>query len=239
MPVSPELLIFDCDGVLIDSEPVAARVLWQSLAQAGVAVSLSEVHARFTGTSAAEARRICAEELGADPEAVFPSMGEGLYQEFERSLTEMPGIAEFVATLDCMKCVASNSGMERLERSLGRFDLWHAFAPNIFSADMVARGKPAPDLFYFCAAKLGVDPRAAIVIDDSVHGILGAVAAGMSAIGFIDPSDPRENRRQALLDAGASDVATGAAELAVIVADVFPGAFQRSRDRRIRAPATV
>src|SRR5690606_8569186 len=147
--------------------------------------------------------RICVEELDVNPEAVFSDMRDALYPAFEHSLSEMPGMADFIATLDCTKCVASNSGMERLERSLGRFGLWHAFAPNIFSAEMVARGKPAPDLFYFCAAKLGADPRSAIVIDDSVHGIAGAVAAGMTGIGFVGPSDPRENRRDALLEAGA------------------------------------
>src|SRR5690606_182780 len=129
MSISPALLIFDCDGVLIDSEPLAARVLWQSLTRAGVAISLAEVHARFTGTSGHESKRICVAELGADPATVFAEMRDNLYQEFDRSLVEMPGMAEFIATLDCTKCVASNSGMERLERSLGRFGLWDAFAP--------------------------------------------------------------------------------------------------------------
>lgn len=235
--MSPELLIFDCDGVLIDSEPVASRVLWQSLTKAGVSISCREVHARFTGTSESEARRICLEDLETDADVIFADMRTRLYEEFERSLSPMSGMEDFVATLECARCVASNSGMERLEKSLRLFGLWDAFAPNIFSAEMVARGKPAPDLFYFCAAKLGIDPGRAIVIDDSPYGIAGAVSAGMTAIGFVDPSDPRENRREVLADAGASDVATGADELAALIASIFPGASRRSCDRRIRAPA--
>ena len=238
--MTPELLIFDCDGVLIDSEPVASRVLWQSLTRAGIDISYREVHERFTGSSASEARRICIEELGADSaDTIFAEARSNLYEEFEHSLSAMTGMEEFVATLECAKCVASNSDVERLERSLRLFGLWDAFSPNIFSAEMVARGKPAPDLFYFCAAKLGVEPRSSIVIDDSPHGIAGAVGAGMMAIGFIDPSDPRPNRKDVLANAGASDVVTGADELAALVNAIFPGASRRSRDRRIRAPAAV
>lgn len=238
--MSHELLIFDCDGVLIDSEPVASRVLWQSLTRAGVVISQRDVHERFTGSSESEARRICVEELGVgEPDTVFADVRSNLYSEFRRSLRPMAGMEDFVATLDCAKCIGSNSSVERLEESLKLFGLWDAFAPNIFSAEMVARGKPAPDLFYFCAAKLGVEPRSSIVVDDSAHGVVGAVAAGMTAIGFVDPSDPRRDRRKLLLDAGASDVATGTDELAVLIASIFPGASSRPYDRRIRAPANA
>lgn len=237
--MSPELLIFDCDGVLIDSEPLASRVLWQSLTRAGIAISCREVRERFTGSSESEAKRICVEELGADADAIFEEVRTHLYAEFKRSLSPMAGMEEFVATLDCARCVASNSGMERLERSLRLFGLWDVFAPNIFSAEMVARGKPAPDLFYFCAARFNIDPRLAVVIDDSPLGIAGAVSAGMTAIGFVDPSDPRKNRSKVLADAGASGVATGANELAALIASIFPGASRRSCDRRIHAPASA
>lgn len=238
--MSPELLIFDCDGVLIDSEPAASRVLWQSLTRAGISISEREVHERFTGSSETEVRRICIEELGTgSTDEIFGAFNEELYNEFSRSLKPMPGIEDIVAALDCARCVASNSSVERLERSLKLFSLWDAFAPNIFSAEMVARGKPAPDLFYFCAAKLGVDPGRSIVIDDSPHGIAGAVAAGMTAIGFVDPSDPRKNRARLLSQAGACEVATGAGELAALIASIFSSASQRSFDRRMHAPATA
>ena len=213
--MTTELLIFDCDGVLIDSEPAASRVFWRALQNAGLDISHAEVHRRFTGYSETDARRICSEELGVgDVEQVFAEFRANLYAEFARSLTPMPGMTQLVRSLPHRKCVASNSTTERLKNSLGLFDLWNVFEPNIFSADMVARPKPAPDLFLLCANKLGVDPAHCIVVDDSPHGIAGAVAAGMRAIGFIDPADPRDGRHAVLAEAGALLVATGADELA-------------------------
>lgn len=210
-----DLVIFDCDGVLIDSEPAAARVLCEALNAAGAKISEAEVRRRFTGYSDADARRICRQDLGiADPERLFAPLRKALYAEFARSLRPMPGIAEVVASVRHRKCVASNSTMERLENSLGLFDLWRAFAPNVFSAEMVARPKPAPDLFFLCAETLGVDPARCLVVDDSPHGIAGAAAAGMKAIGFVDPADPRGGRHKVLADAGAVMTVTAAAGLA-------------------------
>ncbi|MCX8998236.1 HAD family hydrolase [Rhizobiaceae bacterium BDR2-2] len=210
-----DLVIFDCDGVLIDSEPASSRVLCRALNDAGVEITEADVHRRFTGHAAGAARRICTEELGVeDVESVFGAFEAALFAEFSRSLTPMPGIGEVIASLKHRKCVASNSTLERLHNSLGLFDLWHAFAPHVFSADMVARPKPAPDLFFLSAETLDVDPARCLVVDDSPHGIAGAVAAGMKAIGFVDPADPREGRHAVLSDAGAVMTATGAAGLA-------------------------
>jgi len=231
--MTTELLIFDCDGVLIDSEPLSSLVLWQALLRAGVSISQAEVHRRFTGYSQEDAHRICSEELGVDDvDAMFARCRTDLYAEFARSLTPMKGIAALVASLGQRKCVASNSTMERLKSSLGRFELWHEFAPNIFSADMVARPKPAPDLFLLCAETFGVDPAHCLVVDDSPHGIEGAVAAGMRAIGFIDPADPRKGRRAVLAEAGAMLVATGADELRRAFDTVFstPSGAALARD---------
>ncbi|TCL71301.1 HAD superfamily hydrolase (TIGR01509 family) [Rhizobium sp. BK251] len=212
--VTIELVIFDCDGVLIDSEPVSSRVLWQSLQRAGVEISHAEVHRRFTGHSESDARQICVEELGlTETTRVFAESRANLYEEFARSLTPMPGIEALVRALPHKKCVASNSSMERLTRSLGLLSLWNEFAPNVFSAEMVERPKPAPDLFLMCATRLGVEPDRCVVIDDSPHGIAGAAAAGMKSIGFVDPADPREGQRSLLADAGATLVVRGIAEL--------------------------
>jgi HAD superfamily hydrolase (TIGR01509 family) len=209
-----DLLIFDCDGVLIDSEPVATAILWKALNDAGVSISRPEVHRRFTGYSAVDAHRICIEELGlAEPAPVFAGLRNTLYPEFARSLAPMPGMPALVRSLSVPKCVGSNSGIERLQNSLGLLDLWHEFAPHIFSAEMVDAPKPAPDLFLHCAREFGVDPSRCLVVDDSAHGIIGAVAAGMQAIGFVDPADPRPNRPGVLAEAGAITVVTGAIEL--------------------------
>lgn len=210
-----DLLIFDCDGVLINSEPIASRTLAKALQDAGAAITAEEVLVRFTGNSATAIRRICTEELGiGDLDPVFDAWHLEIYPEFARCLEPMPGMEKLVRSLPHRKCVASNSSTERLSKSLGLLDLWHAFAPSVFSADMVARPKPAPDLFHLCAETVGVDPAHCVVIDDSAHGIMGARAAGMTAIGFVDPADPRPDRALVLRQAGAAFVATGAGELA-------------------------
>jgi len=209
-----DLLIFDCDGVLINSEPIASRTLAKALRDAGTDVTAEEVLIRFTGNSGSAIRKICTEEYGIeDLEAVFAAWHLDIFPEFARSLEVMPGMDRLVRSLAHQKCVASNSSTERLSKSLGLLDLWHAFAPSIFSADQVARPKPAPDLFHFCAERFSVDPAKCVVIDDSAHGITGARAAGMSAIGFVDPADPRPGRARILKEAGAVLVATGAGEL--------------------------
>ncbi len=234
--MTADLLLFDCDGVLIDSEPVASRVFWQSLQAAGVEISHAEVHRRFTGYSESDARRICLDELGVvDVDQVFARSRNDLYAEFSRSLQPMPGMDALIRSLPQRKCVASNSTLERLRNSLGLFDLWDAFDPHVFSAEMVAAPKPAPDLFLLCAETLGVDPARCLVVDDSPHGIAGAVAAGMRAIGFVDPADPREGRRAVLADAGAMLVATGADELsrafgAVLAPALQPAPVRNSQD---------
>jgi HAD superfamily hydrolase (TIGR01509 family) len=218
-----KLLIFDCDGVLIDSEPASSRSLAKALRQAGVSIDVAEVHRRFTGASAAESRRICIDEFGlSDMERIFDRCQAEMYEEFARSLTPIPGMAQLVRSLPHLKCVASNSSMERLRRSLGLFDLWSEFYPHIFSAEMVRNAKPAPDLFLLCARSFGVDPAQCLVIDDSVHGVAGAVAAGMKAIGFVDPVDPRDDREAVLEKAGASIVVHGADELAPAIRHLAP-----------------
>lgn len=208
------LVIFDCDGVLIDSEPIASRTLAEALNDAGVAMTPLEAHRRFTGNSERDIRRMCAHDYGvADIDGVFAAWHERLYAEFAASLTPMPGITEVVTWLDRPKCVASNSTMERLRNSLGHLPVWQNFAPFVFSAEAVRRPKPAPDLLLHCATELAVAPRRCVMIDDSPHGVSSAVAAGMVPIGFVDPADPRPGRRALLKAAGAFTVVMGAGEL--------------------------
>jgi HAD superfamily hydrolase (TIGR01509 family) len=208
------LVIFDCDGVLIDSEPIASRTLAAALSDAGVSITPLEAHRRFTGNSERDIRRMCAHDYGlADVDGVFAAWHQQLYAEFATTLTAMTGIADVVAGLQRPKCVASNSTMERLRNSLGHLSLWQDFAPFVFSAEAVERPKPAPDLLLHCATELEVAPRRCVMIDDSPHGISSAVAAGMVPIGFVDPADSRPNRRALLKAAGAFTVVMGAGEL--------------------------
>jgi len=213
-----DLIIFDCDGVLIDSEPLASRTLAEALQAAGIAITPEESHRVFTGKSEPDIRRLCAEHYGLENvDAVFAGWHDVLYAAFERELQPMPGMFEIVSRLQTAKCVASNSRLARLRASLGRTPLWDLFTPHVYSAEMVARPKPAPDLLLHCAISLGISPHDCAMIDDSPHGIASAQAAGMLAIGFVDPNDPRPNRSECLKEAGASLVATGSAELATIL----------------------
>ncbi|AJD45613.1 HAD family hydrolase [Rhizobium sp. SEMIA 4085] len=209
-----DLVIFDCDGVLIDSEPIASRTLAEALQEAGVAITPSEAHEKFTGNSERVIRDMCVRDYGlGDVANVFQAWHRRLYAEFARSLTPMAGIGDIVASLTRPKCVASNSTMHRLRASLGRLDLWQCFHPGVFSAEAVARPKPAPDLLLHCAEKFAARPARCVMVDDSPHGVAAAVSAGMIAIGFVDPADPRPARKALLVSSGAFGVATGAGEL--------------------------
>ncbi|MCF6367332.1 HAD family hydrolase [Rhizobium halophilum] len=231
-----DLLIFDCDGVLIDSEPLASRVLWQALRGAGADVSHQEVWQRFTGFAEADAKKICREAFDLrDTDQIFEGLRTALQEEFARALSPMPGMPDLVRSLSIRKCVASNSSFERLKNSLGLFDLWHEFSPYVFSGESVARPKPAPDLFLHCADAFGLDPARCLVIDDSPHGILGGVAAGMRTIGFVDPSDPRPDRYGVLKDAGAEAVVTGATGLKTALEGILSGGHADGHPAQKRA----
>lgn len=215
-----DLIIFDCDGVLIDSEPIASRTLAEALQRAGVEITAAEAHERFTGNSVSIIRDMIARDHGlADVDDLFSGWHTELFAEFARSLTPMSGMAGLVKSLSRPKCVASNSTMQRLKGSLGHLELWELFFPRIYSADAVARPKPAPDLMLYCAEQFGVAPDRCVMIDDSPHGIEAANAAGMLAIGFADPADPRPDRTETLRRAGARFVATGVPELRAILAE--------------------
>lgn len=216
MPDKPsiDLVIFDCDGVLIDSEPLASATIATMLTKAGVPMSAEEAHVKFTGNALSTIRTMCIEDYGiANIDQHFAQWSELLFEEFARSLRPIPGIEAFVASVRVPKCVASNSPVTRLKKSLGLLPLWQEFAPHVYSAEMVARPKPAPDLLLHAAAQFNARPGHTIMIDDSPHGVESAIAAGMQAIGFVDLNDPRPYRREVLLEAGAHGVASGADEL--------------------------
>lgn len=210
---SIDLLIFDCDGVLIDSEPLAARTLAQAVTRGGLPMTAYDVLVEFTGKSEPEIRAILEARGLGNTEAVFSTWHAEIFSAFRRELKVMPGMAEVLRTLDVAKCVASNSSVTRLKASLGLLDIWDDFAPHVYSAEMVAAPKPAPDLVQLCLSKMGVADTNSLLIDDSPAGIAAARTAGVRAIGFVAPGDPRPGRRKLLLEAGAQAVAFGAVEL--------------------------
>lgn len=179
------LVIFDCDGVLVDSEPISIGVLTQIIAEAGADIPLDEAYRRFLGHSV---RSIVADLAAGNGLAVtdlhLETMRERLYARFRGELKPVRGIGEALAALDRPFCVASSSQPERIRLSLGITGLLDRFEPNVFSSTMVARGKPAPDLFLHAARSMGVAPERCIVIEDSPAGIAAARSAGMQVAAF-------------------------------------------------------
>ncbi|MGF9563191.1 HAD family hydrolase [Neorhizobium sp. JUb45] len=179
------LVIFDCDGVLVDSEPVSVRVLVAALNRHGIDMAEEEAYGRFLGRSLATMTQVMDEEYGFHTGPDFlESLRVDLYERFHTELQAIKGIANTIDRLGCAHCVASSSQPERIRLSLSLTGLLDKFEPNIFSASMVENGKPAPDLFLFAAEKMGYDPANCIVVEDSPAGIEAAQRAGMTALAF-------------------------------------------------------
>lgn len=156
------LVIFDCDGVLVDSEPVSVRVLVDALRRKGVEMDAAEAYSRFLGRSLGTVTKTMREEFGVEADNTFlEDMRRDLYARFRAELQPMPGIADALDALDFRRCVASSSQPERIRLSLSLTGLIDKLEPNIFSATMVEKGKPAPDLFLHAASEMGADPKTA------------------------------------------------------------------------------
>ncbi len=181
----PELVIFDCDGVLVDSEPISISVLVEIIRAAGGNVSEEAAYLRFLGMSMASVGEILARDFG------FAMTGEHLEEmrcelarRFARELKPMPGIVAVLRGLGPKRCVASSSNLERIRLSLGVTGLLELLEPHLYSASMVERGKPAPDLFLHAARQMGVAPSCCVVIEDSPAGVAAAKRAGMRVLAF-------------------------------------------------------
>lgn len=202
-----DLVIFDCDGVLIDSELIGARVEVAELGRIGIPLTESEILTRYVGMSAqAMFHALEVEHRRALPEGFAATVQTAIEAAFERDLQVIPGIHETLDRLTVTTCVASSSTLARLRHSLGLTGLYARFAPHVFSAEQVARGKPAPDLFLHAATEMGCAPTRCLVIEDSVSGVRGAVAAGMRVWGFIGGGHCGDGHEARLRDAGAERV---------------------------------
>jgi HAD superfamily hydrolase (TIGR01509 family) len=212
------LVIFDCDGVLIDSEMLSVQADVATLAEYGIALSPEALVERYTGISLAD--------MLSDIEACFgrPLPGfaerhrERLERLFETALQPIPGVAALLDALRCRCCVASSGTHRRIRHALSLVGLFERFHPHIFSAADVARGKPAPDLFLHAAARMGVAAERCVVIEDSLPGVAAAVAAGMTAIGFTGGGHCRPGHDSRLLAAGAARVVASMAALTPFLA---------------------
>jgi HAD superfamily hydrolase (TIGR01509 family) len=199
-----DLIIFDCDGVLVDSEVISCRVHAEVLTRHGYPITAEQVFARFLGRSALAANREVEAELGRPlPDDFDAQLKAALFEEFAVSLQAVPHVVEALAAIATPVCVASSGTPDKIRTSLTHTRLLSRLAPHIFSATQVVHGKPAPDLFLFAATQMGATPGRCLVIEDSVPGITAARAAGMTAFGFSGGSHCRDGHTEALIAAGA------------------------------------
>jgi HAD superfamily hydrolase (TIGR01509 family) len=208
-----DLVIFDCDGVLIDSELLSIRADQQCLAECGIELSVDEILERYTGISFAGMVADLETRHGVLPAGFADRHRQLLWPLFEQELQAIPGVTEILDSLVCRVCVASSGRPDRLKYALSLVGLYDRFQPHIFSAIEVPRGKPAPDLFLHAAAKMGVAPARCVVIEDSMPGVTAAVAAGMTAIGFVGASHCRRGDAARLAERGAAAVIDDMAQL--------------------------
>jgi HAD superfamily hydrolase (TIGR01509 family) len=201
------VIIFDCNGVLVDSEQIAAAVAAQEFVRAGVPMTPELVSRYFLGRRPADmfaaietvTRRKLPENFGA-------TVAAATVRRIRAELRAMPHAAHALTWLREPKCVASSSTLDRIRASLETAGLARFFEPNLFSASDVPNGKPAPDLFLYVAGRMGVVPSECIVVEDSPAGIAAATAAGMTAIGFVGGSHAGAKLGEDLLTAGARTI---------------------------------
>jgi len=199
-----DLVIFDCDGVLVDSELISCRAHAEILTRHGYPISAEQVFDRFLGRSTRQARLEIETELGRNlPDGFQAQLRDELFQSFTATLAAVPHIEAALDAIAQPVCVASSGSQERMRISLGRAGLYDRLSPNIFSATQVRNGKPAPDLFLFAARQMATAPGRCVVIEDSVPGIAGARAAGMTVLGFHGGSHCRPGYADTLRAAGA------------------------------------
>lgn len=210
-----DLVIFDLDGVLIDSEVLSCGCLAQMLTRHGVDIDLDEVIRRFLGRSFSVVAGYYAERTGTAMQPSFcEELRDLLLDRFRSGLRAMPHAQTLLDSLSNAYCLASSSDTDRLRASLAMTCLAPYFGGRVFNAAMVERGKPAPDLFLLAAASMGAEPSRTLVLEDSESGVIAGKAAGMTVWGFVGGSHyAGRDGRAMLLAAGADRIVESLAEL--------------------------
>jgi HAD superfamily hydrolase (TIGR01509 family) len=204
-------VIFDCDGVLVNSEEIYQRVEKQCLDEVGLKFDRDAYDDRFLGVTGeayfAGLNDDHVEQFGRDlPSGFIERLLALTTAELGRSLTAHDGVPATIAGVAVPKAVASSSSKERLDHKLRHVGIFDAFAPHVYSAEVVGRGKPAPDLYLYTAAKLGVGAAGCVAVEDSVNGVLSARAAGMGVVGYIGGRHCSPRQAAKLRSAGADIV---------------------------------
>jgi len=182
------LVVFDCDGVLVDSEQLAVSIDVRAICSLGWPITETEVIELFLGRSEADIFAMVQRHIGR---TLPPDWDESWTAEFRRVFDEeleaVPGVTDAIKAIAAegfQSCVASSGSTEKMRRTLGKTGLWDFFEGRIYSSAQVARGKPEPDLFLYAAEQVGVRPARCVVVEDSRCGVAAARAAGMKVIGF-------------------------------------------------------
>jgi beta-phosphoglucomutase-like phosphatase (HAD superfamily) len=218
-------LIFDFDGVIADSEAIANTVLAEIVTELGHSTTLDQSLDRYAGRRWDECMAEIEAAIGKPLPSDFSSeLKRATLGRFKTDLKEVSGAAGFIKRFSHLpRCIASSSSIDRLQLCLSVLALETEFGEHVYSADMVARGKPHPDIFLFAAARLGVSPDRCLVIEDSAGGIRAAVAAGMTAVGLCAASHIREDHDVKLRDAGAVHLAHSWSEVEQFAVRFFEG----------------
>ncbi len=195
-----DLVIFDCDGVIVDSEPIANRIFADLLKKLGYSLSYDECEKMFTGRSDKDCLVLLEERTGMKPQKnLFELFDKLAFEAYEKELKTVEGIEDIISLLNFEDfCVASNAPENKIYKALEVTGLLPKFKGKIFSSSMVERPKPFPDLFLYAAKKMNANPENCVVIEDTPHGVSAAISAGMDVFGYCERTD-----KKILKDAGA------------------------------------
>lgn len=206
-------LLFDCDGVLIDTEIVAAEVVTDWLQSENVSIDIEAYIRDYTGKTFTDIINILKTNGALDAtlnvSAIIPQL-DAVIRDNQRPI---PGVWEMLNTLSVPRSVVSNSAKDYVALALDKLKITHHFEGRIFSADMVKKGKPSPDVYELALKTLSLSPIEAIVIEDSVAGVTAAAAAGLHTIGYLGGSHVRDGLGEVLISAGAKTLANDHADL--------------------------
>jgi len=201
LPAPPQLVIFDCDGVLVDSEPIANRILTAAINRLGYSISVAETRAAMVGHSMAQVMEKISQMTGKTfLDAWRIDLQRETYAAFRQSLCAVRGVEPAIRRIrdaGIKLCVASSGSPDKMELALGLTGLQRYFGEALFSSTMVARGKPHPDLFLLAASHMGVLPDQAVVIEDSAPGVAGARAAGIRVLAYAGDAESDTGRLRA------------------------------------------
>lgn len=215
-------VIFDCDGVLVDSEILASQVSLNELKAFDLHMTPHEYARKYAGKKEEDILALISEEYQIIlPDDFLPRLRLKIEYALDHELQPIQGAKEAIAAIHLPKAVVSNSRLSRVISSLKVADLSDLFGKNLFAAEMVEKPKPAPDVYLYAASELGVDPATCLVVEDSLAGVMAAHSAGMQVIGFLAASHIPEGHDVAVKEAGAATTVNNMKELKQLLEEVL------------------